>query len=130
MSWPDGERCLRALQSLVVSLLLSLVSILFFSRTRVVLSHVNLSRIGRIENSSCGACGHPSQDISPFILLCPGTDSLRHSLFGDSLSLYDLWSRPWRVARLLGLDGLRPYPHLSKGVGQSSTTRRTSVKAV
>ena len=27
MSWPDGERCLRPLQSLVVSLLLSLVSL-------------------------------------------------------------------------------------------------------
>ena len=33
MSWPDGERCLRPLQSLVVSLLLSLVSTLVLSRT-------------------------------------------------------------------------------------------------
>ena len=53
-----------------------------------------LSRIGRIENSSCSACGHSSQDISHLILHCPATDSLRRSLFGDSLSLYDLWSRP------------------------------------
>ena len=53
-----------------------------------------LSRIGRIENPSCSACGHPSQDISHLILHCPATDSLRRSLFGDSLSLYDLWSRP------------------------------------
>ena len=53
-----------------------------------------LSRIGRIENSSCSACGHPSQDISHLILHCPASDSLRRSLFGDSLSLYDLWSRP------------------------------------
>ena len=76
-----------------------------------------LSRIGRIENSSCSACGHSSQNISHLILRCPATDSLRRSLFGDSLSLYDLWSRPWGVARLLGLHGLPPCSHFSEGVG-------------
>ena len=76
-----------------------------------------LSRIGRIENSSCSACGHSPQDTSHLILHCPATDSLRRSLFGDSLSLYDLWSRPWGVARLLGLHGLPPCPHPSEGVG-------------
>ena len=76
-----------------------------------------VSRTGRIENPSCSACGHSSQDISDLILHCPGTDSLCRSLFGDSLSLYDLWSRPWGVARLLGLHGLPPCPHLSEGVG-------------
>ena len=45
-----------------------------------------LFRIGRIENPSCSACGHPSQDTSHLILHCPATDSLRRSLFGDSLS--------------------------------------------
>ena len=95
---------------------------------RCVLSHLRcnghslllgsyLSRIGRIENPSCSACGHLSQDISHLILHCPATDSLRRSLFGNSLSLYDLWSRPWEVARLLGLHGLPPCPHLSEGVG-------------
>ena len=39
MSWPDGERYLRPLQSLVVSLLLSVVSTLVLSRTGGVLSH-------------------------------------------------------------------------------------------
>ena len=39
MSWPDGERCLRPPQSLVVSLLLPLVSTLVLSRTGGVLSH-------------------------------------------------------------------------------------------
>ena len=53
-----------------------------------------LSRIGRIENPSCSARGHSSQDIPRLILHCPATDSLLRSLFGDSLSLYDLWSRP------------------------------------
>ena len=70
-----------------------------------------LSRIGRTENPSCSACGHSSQDTSHLILHCPATDSVPRSLFGDSLSLYDLWSRPRGVARLLGLDGLPPCRH-------------------
>ena len=65
-----------------------------------------LSRIGRIENPSCSACEHSSQDASYLIMHYPATDSLRCLLFGDSLSLYDLWSRPWRVARLLRLHTL------------------------
>ena len=76
-----------------------------------------LSRIGKIENPSYSACGHSSQDTSHLILHCPATDSLRRSLFGDSLSLYDLWSKPWRVARLMGLHGLLPCPNPSEGVG-------------
>ena len=77
-----------------------------------------LSRIGRIENSSCNACGHPSQDISHLILHCPATDSVCRSLFGDSLSLYDLWSRSCGVAQLLGLHGLPPCPIPWKGSGK------------
>ena len=76
-----------------------------------------LSRIDRIGNPSCSACGHSSQDISHLILHCPATDTLRRSLFGDSLSLYNLWSRPWGVAWLLGLHGLPPCPHPSERVG-------------
>ena len=41
MSWPDQERYLRSPQSLVVSLLLSLVFTLVFSRTGGVLSYLN-----------------------------------------------------------------------------------------
>ena len=115
---------MRPPQSLVVSLLLSVVSTLFFSRTGGVLSHQSIltqvpsisieelvlprharcvlsrlrcnehslllgsyfSRIGKIENPCCSACGHSSQDTSHLILHCPATDSLRHSLFGDSIS--------------------------------------------
>ena len=155
MSWPDKERYLHPLQSLVVSLLLSLVSTLVFSQPGGVLSHRSslthrfprfpprklcclvtyaafsliyaptnslllssyLSRISRIKNPSCSACRHSSQNISHLILHCPATYSLGRSLFGDSLSLYDLWSRPWGVAQLLGLHGLPPCPHPSKGVG-------------
>ena len=76
-----------------------------------------LSRIGRIENPSCSACGHSPQDTSHLILHCPATDSLRRSHFGDSLFLYDLWSRPWGIVRLLGFHGLPPCPHPSEGVG-------------
>ena len=112
------ERYLGPLQSLVVSLLVSLVSTLIFSLSGGVLSHLNclihrfprfaprnlcslvmlavpsfarcnghslllgsyLSRIGRIENPSCTACVHWSQDTSHLILHCPATDSLRCSL--------------------------------------------------
>ena len=76
-----------------------------------------LSRIGRIENPSCSACGHSSQDVSHLILHCPAAHSLRRSLFGKSLFLYDLWSRPWGVARSSGLHGLPPCPHPSEGFG-------------
>ena len=41
-SWPDGERYLRPLRSLVVSLLLSLVFTLVLFRTGGVRSHLNL----------------------------------------------------------------------------------------
>ena len=76
-----------------------------------------LSRIGRIENPSCSACGHSSQVISHLILHRPATDFLRRSLSGDSLSLYDLWFRPWGVSRLLGLHGFPTCPHPSDEVG-------------
>ena len=76
-----------------------------------------LSRIGRIESPSSSACEHSSQDTSHLVLHCTATDSLRRSLFGDSLSLYDLWSRPWGVARIPGFLGLPPWLHPSGGVG-------------
>ena len=145
-SLPDGERYLRPPQSLVVSLFsdwrrtvsskcfdtqvssISTEELVLPRHARCVLSRLRcnghslllgsyLSRIGRIENPSCSTCGHSSQDISHLILHCPATDSLRRSFFGDSLSLYDLWSRPWGVGRLLGLHGLPPCPHPSEGVG-------------
>ena len=84
-----------------------------------------LSKIGRIENSSCSACGHPSQDTSHFIVHCPATNSLRRLLFGNFLSLYDLWSRPWGVARLLGLHGLQPSIHPSKGSGNNNNNNNS-----
>ena len=41
------------------------------------------------------------------ILHCAATDSLRHTVFGDSLSLYDFWSRSCKVVRILGSIVLR-----------------------
>ena len=71
--------------------------------------------IGRIGNPSCSACSHQTHDTSHLILHCPATGSLG-TLFGDSLSLYDLWFRPWAVVHLLILHGLSPCLHLSEGV--------------
>ena len=76
-----------------------------------------LHRISRKENSDCSACGHPLQDLNHLLLDCPASEHLRKSIFGSSLSILDLWSRPWGVARLLGLRGVPPRPHPSEGVG-------------
>ena len=87
------------------------------SRPYSLLLSSYLSWIGRIENPSCSVCGHSSQDTSHLILHYPATDSLRRLLFGDSLSLYNLWPRPWGVARILGLHGPLQCPHPLEGVG-------------
>ena len=76
-----------------------------------------LYRISRKENSACSACGHPLQDLNQFLLDCPASEPLRKSIFGSSLVILDLWSRPWGVARLLGLCRVPPRPHFSEGVG-------------
>ena len=60
---------------------------------RSPLLNLYLSRIDGIENTLCSACGQPTHNISHLILHCPATNSLRCLLFGDFLSLYDLWAR-------------------------------------
>ena len=79
------------------------------------------SGIGRIENPFCNACGHPAQNTSHLILYYPAMNSLRRSLFGSFLSLYDLCSRPWVVSRLLGLHGLPPLTYPSEGWGNNNS---------
>ena len=76
-----------------------------------------LHRISRKENSASSASRHPLQDLNHLLLDCPASEPLRKSIFGSSLSILDLWSRPWGVARLLGLRGVPPRPHPSEGVG-------------
>ena len=77
---------------------------------RCVLSHLRcnghslllssyLSRIDRIENPSCTACG-TRPGISLFSFL---TVQLRTLCVARSMAIFFLWSRPWGVARLLGL---------------------------
>ena len=124
MTWPDGERYLRPPQSLVVSLLLSLVSTLVFSRTRGVLSHQSILThfyisSKYIENASCSACGHSSQDTSHLILHCPATESFFAAHFyGDSLSLYDLWPEPGELPSFWGYMVFRHAPIPRKGPGK------------
>ena len=105
----------RSLCSLVLLAVFSLVYPATDTASLLLSSY--FYRIGKIENFLCRACRHLSQDTFHLTLHCPATDSLQSSLFGDSLSLYYLWSRPWRVSRLLGLHGLPPCPHPSEGVG-------------
>ena len=65
---------------------------------RSLLSSSYLHRISRKENSACSACGHPLQDLNHLLLDCPASEPLCKSIFGSSLSILDLWSRPWGVA--------------------------------
>ena len=106
---------------------ISTEELVFPSHARCVLSRLRCnghslllssyrSRIGRVENPSCSTCEHSSQDTSHLIVQCPATDSLRGSLFGDSVSLRSV-VQTWGVAQLLGLHGLPPCPHPSEGVG-------------
>ena len=54
---------------------------------------------------------HSKLDLNHFLLDCPASEPLRKSIFGSSLSILDLWFRPWGVARLLDLrEGTRVVP--------------------
>ena len=77
-----------------------------------------LSRIGRIENPSCNACGHSSQDTSHLILHCPATDSLRRSLFGDSLPFTTSGPDPGELPGFWGSMVFRHAPIPRKGSGK------------
>ena len=112
MSWPDGEHYSSYLSYSLLSYLgleaYCLIEILrhpcsldFHRGTLVILAvffrlrcnehslllSSYLSRIGRIENASCSACGHSSQDIS-FCTVQEWTLCATHFL----ATLYDLWS--------------------------------------
>ena len=53
-------------------------------------------------------------------------DSLRCSLFGDFLSVYDLWSRLWRVARLLDQQQILDDQSKFKRLGPASSNFNTA----
>ena len=62
-----------------------------------------LSRIGRIEKILLAAPVDTRPRTSLISFCTVQLRTLRRSLFGDSLSLYDLWSRPWGVAPASGI---------------------------
>jgi len=51
------------------------------------------------------------------LLDCPTSEPFRRAIFGTT-SFFDLWSRPWGVARLLGLRALIP----REGLDSTTTT--------
>ena len=81
LSSPPTSISLADLTGIVFFLLLFYQAILLFYLSRLrcnghsLLLSSYLFRIGRIENPSCSACGHSSQDIFHLILHCPATDS-------------------------------------------------------
>ena len=115
MSWPDRQRYFCSLQSFqplsffsdwrrtVLSKFFDTLVPSIFIEELVLRRHAlscfrhsglslllcsYLTKRDRIENSSCSAFKYPFQDTSHLIL---------HRTATDSLSLYDLWSRPWGV---------------------------------
>ena len=84
---------------------------------RSTLLNIYLHRVGRAETPSCSSCGSESQNLSHFLLDYRALDHLRRAIFGCFLSILDLWSCPWGVARLLGLRGVDPRPHSQEWVG-------------
>ena len=84
-----------------------------------------LSRIGRIKKPSCSTCSDLSQNTCHLILHCLATASLYCSLFGNSLSLCNLWSKPCGIAWLLGLNDLLSCLHFWKGSGNNKTRQST-----
>ena len=76
-----------------------------------------LHRVGQAETSSCNNCGSKPQDLSHLVLDCPVLDHLRRAIFGHTLSFLDLWSRPWEIARLLGLRRVDPRLYPQEWVG-------------
>ena len=84
----------------------------------ILLLFSNLHRNSRKKNSGSRACGHALHDLNHLLLDCPASEPLCKSIFGSSLSILDLWSRPWGVARLLGLRIVPTRHYPSEGVGQ------------
>jgi len=67
--------------------------------------------------NSCSVCGHQLEDLTHLLLDFPASEPLRLAIFGTTSPIFDHWSKPWGVDRLLGLCGVLQRPHLSVGVG-------------
>ena len=88
-----------------------------------------LSRIGRIKNPSCSACGHSSQDISHLILHCPATDSLRRSLFGTLCLFMTSGPDPGELPGFWGSMVFHHAPIPRKGSGKQQQQQATVLKS-
>ena len=90
----------------------------FVSLQRTQLT-VKLLSFGLTQSSIFSAAPADTRPRTSLISFCTAqlqTVCARRSM--ATFCLCDLWSRPWRVARLLGLYGLPPYPYLSEGIGK------------
>jgi len=56
------------------------------------------------------------QDLTHLLPDRPASEPLWRVIFGTT-SIFDLWSRPWGVVRLLGLREVPPRPHPSEDIG-------------
>ena len=74
-----------------------------------------LFRIGRIENPSCSACGHSSQDTSHLILHCPATGSLCRLLLVTLCLCTTSGPSPEEFPGFLGFIVFRHAPSLGRG---------------
>jgi len=63
------------------------------------------------------------QDLTHLLLDCPASEPLRRAIFGTTSYIFDPWSRPWGVARLLGFRGVHPRPISLEGSGIITTTK-------
>jgi len=59
---------------------------------------------------------------------CPASKPLRRIIFGTTSFIFDLWSRPWGAAQLLGLCRVPPHLHPSEGSSSTTTTTTTRVR--
>ena len=83
-----------------------------------------LSKIGRIKNPSCSACGHSSQDTSHLILHCPAMDSLRRLSLATPCLFTISGPGPGKVPGLWGstVFGHAPIPRKESGNNNNNST--------
>ena len=103
-----------------------------FSRLRCngrsLLLSFYLSRIGKIGNPSCSACGHPSRDTFHLILHCPDTGSLRCPLFGNFYLCTNSGPGPEELPGFWGSMVFRHAPIPRKGLGNNNSNKKMKLK--
>ena len=93
------------------------------------LLNIYLLKVGRAETPSCSNCGSESQDLSHLVLDCPVLDHLRRAIFGHTLFLVDLWSRPWKSPDYWDSAELIRTPISRNESGKPATTTTIAVPA-